>query len=243
MLLVASCASNGVPVYDIYDIYHNNRPPAQPATRGYYIVKRGDTLYSIAFRHGWSSTDLARANGIAAPYTIYPGQKIYFNRRVPSVATTKTKTKPTTAKRSMSTKPKTKPPTPRPKVALAKGQPKFKWPGGNSILSHFGEQDSRKGINIGGSKGSPVTAAAKGVVVYRGNGIKGYGNLLIIKHNEQWLSAYAHNASLLVNEGSEVVAGQKIATIGDTGSWRTQLYFEIRKGGKPIDPERLLPKR
>lgn len=111
------------------------------------------------------------------------------------------------------------------------------------MLSGYGSKDSLKGIMLGGAKGAPVFAAADGVVVYRGNEVKGYGNLLIIKHSEIWLSAYAHNDNLLVQEGSTVKAGQKIATLGDSGTWRTQLYFETRKSGTPVNPQTVLPKR
>ena len=99
------------------------------------------------------------------------------------------------------------------------------------------------GITIGDREGSPVRAAADGRVVYRGSGLTGYGNLLIVKHNDRWLSAYAHNSSLLVKEGDRVSAGDKIATMGASGTFRTQLHFEIRKDGQPVDPLTVLPNR
>jgi lipoprotein NlpD len=102
---------------------------------------------------------------------------------------------------------------------------------------------SSKGIVIAGNEGDPVRAAAAGVVVYRGSGLTGYGNLLIVKHDERWLSAYAHNERMLVAEGEKVGAGQRIATMGDSGTYRTQLHFEIRRDGTPVDPLTLLPRR
>lgn len=121
--------------------------------------------------------------------------------------------------------------------------PHWQWPLQGKILTHFGDDGSLKGINIGGKKGTSVHAAAAGVVVYRGSGLQGYGNLLILKHNDHWLSAYAHNATMKVQEGNKVKAGQVIATLGSSGTWRVQLYFEIRKDGKPVNPEKMLPQR
>jgi len=112
------------------------------------------------------------------------------------------------------------------------------------VVEQFSASSSgRKGIAISGRLKSPVIAAAEGRVVYRGSGLTGYGNLLILKHNDRWLSAYAHNDAMLVKEGDVVKAGQKIATMGATGTFRTQLHFEIRRDGKPVDPMQYLPKQ
>lgn len=241
-LLLTACASGGAPVLDLYAIYNHHKPPVAPVTQGSYSVKRGDTLYSIAYRYGWSLGDLATANHISAPYTIYPGETIHFDRRVPVKQTS-----PSKGGRNVAASQRPAQPTSRPPVAkqqnLPKGTPRWRWPSRGKLLSSYGSSASPKGIDIGGEKGSAVLAAAEGVVVYRGTEVAGYGNLLIIKHNDHWLSAYAHNRSLLVKEGERVQAGQKIATLGNTGSWRTQLYFEIRRDGKPVDPTKLLPPR
>lgn len=237
VLLLGGCSSGGAPVVDLYSVYNQNKPPARPVTSGSYVVQRGDTLYSIAYRHSWNFKELAAANNIKAPYTIYPGQRISFAKSVPKPAPAtqpKPAATPTVVART---------PAPPPPVKLPAGQPQWRWPTAGPVLSDYGGKDSLKGIMLGGAKGAPVFAAADGVVVYRGNEVKGYGNLLIIKHNEIWLSAYAHNDSLLVQEGSTVKAGQKIATLGDSGTWRTQLYFETRKNGTPINPKIVLPKR
>jgi lipoprotein NlpD len=111
------------------------------------------------------------------------------------------------------------------------------------VESFSSASQGRKGIAISGRLNSPVVAAASGRVVYRGSGLTGYGNLLIIKHSERWLSAYAHNDKMMVKEGDAVKAGQQVATMGASGTFRTQLHFEIRKDGKPVDPMGYLPKR
>lgn len=120
----------------------------------------------------------------------------------------------------------------------------WQWPVEGQLLSSFSAADpGRRGIAIKGDSGDPVQAAEGGVVVYRGSGLTGYGNLIIIKHDDRWLSAYAHNDQLLVREGDRVNKGQRIATMGASGTSRTQLHFEIRRDGQPVDPVGLLPRR
>lgn len=120
----------------------------------------------------------------------------------------------------------------------------WRWPTTGAVIGKFGDRsDVTAGIDIAGQKGQPVYAAGPGLVVYAGDGVRGYGNLVIIKHNDQYLSAYAHNASLLVKEGNVVVGGQQIATMGNTESSKVELHFEIRQNGKPKDPLLFLPKR
>lgn len=118
------------------------------------------------------------------------------------------------------------------------------WPADGQLLSTYVASDpTRQGIDIGGRRGSPVRAAANGVVVYSGNGLVGYGELVIVKHSDTYLSAYGHNDKRLVKEGEQVKAGQKIATMGSSGTNRTELHFEIRKHGQPIDPQGFLPRK
>jgi lipoprotein NlpD len=118
------------------------------------------------------------------------------------------------------------------------------WPAAGPLLRAYdGSSEGRKGISIGGSSGQPVLAAASGKVVYSGSGLGGYGRLIIIKHNKEFLSAYAHNRKLIANEGQWVEKGQEIALMGNSGTDRVQLHFEIRKLGKPVDPLQYLPKR
>lgn len=243
LLLLGGCSSGGAPVVDLYSLYSHNQPPSRPVTSGSYVVRSGDTLYSIAYRHSWNFRELAAANGIKSPYTIYPGQRISFAKAVPKASAPAPSRQGTSRPASTATTTTTRAPAPPPPIKLPSGQPQWRWPTAGPVLSGYGSKDSLKGIMLGGAKGAPVFAAADGVVVYRGNEVKGYGNLLIIKHSEIWLSAYAHNDNLLVQEGSTVKAGQKIATLGDSGTWRTQLYFETRKSGTPVNPQTVLPKR
>jgi len=196
-----------------------------------YKVKRGDTLYSISWRYGVDYKTLAKINNIRSPYNIYVGQKLKFKSYTKTAKTSKKKvttTKKTTQKASTWTNQRLT----------------WRWPTKGKVISSYSKSATgRKGINISGKAGQQIIAAASGKVVYSGNGLPRYGNLLIIKHNDVYLSAYAHNKTLLVKEGQYVKSGQKIATLGRTGTQQNQLHFEIRRNGKPIDPLRFLPKK
>ncbi|WP_211315742.1 peptidoglycan DD-metalloendopeptidase family protein [Isoalcanivorax indicus] len=271
VLCSAGCAANQAPVVE-YDASGarsgtgtlSSRP--SQVTQGSHTVVRGDTLFSIAWRYGWDYRELAAANNISAPFTIRPGQEIRLDRRAPATAGRPASPPASTAQRPP--QPQTPAPTPQqpprqtpasppqassppaastpstpPRVA-GTGDVQWRWPASGDLLSRFSAQQAgQTGIRIAGRDGDPVVAAAAGVVVYRGNGLTGYGNLLIVKHNDRWLSAYAHNDSMLVREGDSVDAGQRIATMGATGTFRTQLHFEIRRDGQPVDPLTLLPRR
>ncbi|MGB2130523.1 MAG: peptidoglycan DD-metalloendopeptidase family protein, partial [Marinobacterium sp.] len=148
------------------------------------------------------------------------------------------------AKPKADAKPTPKPPSKPATPAESTGPIRWQWPHAGRILSSFGGgQPANTGIDIVGKQGDRVSAAAAGVVVYSGNGLLGYGNLVILNHNSQYLSAYAHNSRIFVREGDKVKAGEKIAEIGSTGAARTMLHFEIRRDGNPVDPMRYLPKR
>jgi len=223
-------------------------------------VQRGDTLYGIAFRNGIDVRDLAAWNGISAPYTIYPGQSLRLyprnasaaaaNRPAPTTTrppTTAAPSRPTagTAKpvRPAATSPVATTPVPPPPAAPV-SDISWRWPADGALLNRFvAGEPTKQGIDITGEGGAPVTAAADGVVVYSGSGLVGYGELIIIKHNDAWLSAYGHNRSRMVNEGAIVKAGQQVAVMGRTGAPRDMLHFEIRYNGKPVDPLTYLPKR
>jgi lipoprotein NlpD len=193
-----------------------------------YTVKKGDTLYSVSWRYGQDYKTLAKVNGIKSPYTIYVGQKLRFK---PTKATRKTTTK-TTSKNTSS------------KASTSNQSLKWRWPTNGNVISTYSKSAAgRKGIDISGKSGQQVISSASGKVVYSGNGLPRYGNLLIIKHNDVYLSAYAHNKTLLVKEGQWVKSGQKIATLGKSGTQQYQLHFEIRRNGKPVDPMRFLPKK
>ena len=232
---------------------------------GIYVVKRGDTLYAIAFRYGLDFRELTRLNEIKNPNTIYVGQRL---RLSPSATTTQTHvassgstvsaarpTTPVTSSRPIASAPatvKTQPVVvatePRHEAPTAseddgkKQVTKWIWPANGRLTSQFSDGgQGNKGIDISGNVGEPVLAAADGRVVYSGSGLRGYGQLIIIKHSSELLSAYAHNNRLYVQENQVVKAGQRIADMGNSGTDATKLHFEVRYQGKPVDPLRYLP--
>ena len=212
------------------------KPVALAQRPGSVVVRKGDTLYSIARKQGLTHKQLARWNALSAPYAIYPGKKLSL-RPASTWANSRIKAnvkKPPVVTRSSVTVPKKLP-----------GKVKsWQWPAKGKLVKTFNVSDTnRKGIGIAGNRGQSVRAAATGRVVYSGNGLIHYGNLIIIKHSNTFLSAYAHNRSLLVKEGDEVQKGQGIAQMGTIENGRARLHFEIRKSGKPVNPLRYLPKR
>jgi lipoprotein NlpD len=237
-------------------------PAALPGD-GSYVVRGGDTLYGIAFRHGLDYREVAQWNRIPAPYTIYPGQRI--NLRGPQSAsaprqaaapaparTTPPSRGSVTGMPAPRTAPaSTAPPAARSTPAVVPSAPVvpatvspggWRWPTQGQLIGRFVAGDpKRQGLDIAGTAGQPVVAAADGVVVYSGAGLVGYGELIIIKHSDEWLSAYAHNRKRLVAEGAAVNAGQTIAEMGRTGTSRDMLHFEVRRNGKPVDPLQVLP--
>ncbi len=238
MLLLGACASQGS-----RDLLHPNE----------YKVKKGDTLYSIAWRYNLDHKELARWNAIRPPYTIYPGQRLKMNPVViadsgPAKPRAAPAPKPrgtgntTTAARSASQKP---PPPKRSAAQPASPQKMgWVWPTDGKVIRGFSSNASgKKGIDISGRPGQPVKATSAGKVVYSGSGLLGYGRLIIINHNKNYLSAYAHNRKLLVKEGEYVRSGQQIAELGSSGTDKPMLHFEIRRDGRPVDPLKYLPKR
>ncbi|MBD9367465.1 peptidoglycan DD-metalloendopeptidase family protein [Xanthomonas sp. XNM01] len=222
-------------------------PSAGSGNAGSVVVQRGDTLYSIARRHGQQVADVARWNRLQPPYTIYPGQRLTLSGS--GQAATAARPAPTAgstpaARPAAPAATPPRPATPAPAPAPASSGFAWRWPAEGVLINGFVAGDNtRQGIDIGGNSGQAVNAAADGVVVYSGAGLVGYGELIIVKHNEQWLSAYGHNRKRLVNEGQNVKAGQQIAEMGRTGAARDMLHFEIRHNGKPVDPLPYLPKR
>lgn len=201
-------------------------------------VRRGDTLYAISRRSGVTPEDLASWNNLSSPDTIYPGQRLKLYPPTGRLATT-------TVRPGASSSATTAPPKPvapaKPPVASGFS---WHWPAEGVVVGKYvAGETTKQGIDIAGASGQPVRAAADGVVVYSGSGLVGYGELIIIKHNEQWLSAYGHNRKRLVNEGQVVKAGQQIAEMGHSGAPRDMLHFEIRYNGKPVDPLLYLPKK
>jgi len=206
-------------------------------------VQRGDTLFGIATRNGVEFRDLASWNRIGSPYTIYPGQRLrlYPGGAVASSARSSASAASPASRPSASRQANSPAPSGPPPVASGF---RWAWPADGQVIGRFVAGDATKqGVDIGGTSGQPVRAAADGVVVYSGAGLVGYGELVIIKHSEAWLSAYGHNRKRLVNEGQNVKSGQQIAEMGRSGAARDMLHFEIRYNGKPVDPLQYLPRR
>ena len=211
-----------------------------------HIVKRGETFYGIARRYGANPHALARANGLKPPYDIRAGQALVLAgvaaRGVGKTAV-KTGGRKSADAPEIERRPGKPPPAavPRPPAASGKG---FIWPVRGRVISGFGAKAKglrNDGINIGAARGTPVVATENGVVAYAGNELRGFGNLLLIKHAGGWVSAYAHNDTVLVKRGQKVDKGQKIATVGSTGSVKSpQLHFEIRRGRIAKDPRKYL---
>ncbi|WP_087108278.1 peptidoglycan DD-metalloendopeptidase family protein [Parendozoicomonas haliclonae] len=246
LAILAGCATppSSIPVA--------NRTRPATVTWGSHVVQPGETLYTIAWKYGQDFKRLASVNGIRSPYTIYPGQRLRLGG-TPVVAKTvtsqsKNKTVPRASQVS-STGVKSAPNkkrSPSNKTGQYQGNTKvsWQWPVSGKLLTRFGTKGQPyKGIAIGGRIGQPVMATASGEVVYSGDGLTGYGNLVIIRHSSRYLSAYAHNKTLLVSEGDVVKAGQQIAELGSTGTNEPKLHFEIRQNGKPVDPLLFLPNR
>ncbi len=220
-----------------------------------HIVAPGETLYSIAWRYNMDHRQLAIANGIGRDFKIYPGQRLSLNlneRSVPSRQVSEPtpqpqlasepispKAAPTSSRSENQTPPSKTKMTPR----VSESPKSWQWPAQGKILAPFHSNGGlNKGIDIGGELGEPVLAAGSGDIVYSGAGLRGYGKLIILKHSDKYLSAYAHNSKLLVKEGEAVTAGQQIAEMGSSGTDRVKLHFEIRFDGKPVNPVDYLPK-
>ena len=187
-----------------------------------HVVRRGETLYQIAWQHGIDQRDLARWNGIRNPDVLHAGQRLVL---APPRAVA-------AAERSARGAPRPPPPAlPR------QPMPQWIWPTDGAVVMTFGSGAGiASGIAIGGREGQPVRAAAAGHVVYAGSGLIGYGQLVIVKHNDTYLSAYGHNSRLLVTQGQDVAAGATIALMGLGPERQPRLHFEIRRDGTPIDP-------
>lgn len=220
-----------------------------PVGPGFYRVERGDTLLKIARSNRVSVQSIVRWNNLSNPDSIEVGQVL----RVVPPGNSAPITSATASSGSYSGRgrgsaaapaaaaPRSAPsdvsPAPAPASSIS-----LVWPTNGTVVRRFDGSNS-KGIDIAGSAGTPVVAAAAGTVVYAGNGLRGYGNLLILKHNADYLTAYAHNRVLLVKEGQSVTQGEKIAEMGDSDTDRAMLHFELRYQGRSIDPSRALPAR
>ncbi|MEX3612429.1 MAG: peptidoglycan DD-metalloendopeptidase family protein [Burkholderia sp.] len=248
LLLVAACASrmDQAPVVDRSSTAAaaQSAVPLGPPPPGYYRVKPGDTLYRIALENGQNYRDIAAWNNLAHPNQIEIDQLL---RVVPPngavAAATPSAVLPLSSGRANGPPANAAPfaaPAPADAGSAGPSSVSFAWPVRGPILNQF-DDSKNKGVNIGGAAGTPVKAAADGRVVYAGNGLRGYGNLIIVKHDATYLTAYAHNRALMVKEGDSVTKGQKIAEMGNSDSDRVMLHFEVRRQGKPVDPLKYLP--
>lgn len=211
-----------------------------PVGPGFYRVERGDTVSKIARSNRQSVQNIIRWNNLSNPDSIEVGQVL---RIAPPGGAANTTATPRTEARDNAASATRTPAAPGTSAPAVPAQAiSLVWPANGQVIRGFDGRNS-KGIDIAAAPGTPVIAAASGRVVYAGNGLRGYGNLLIIKHDADYLTAYAHNQTLLVKEGETVAQGQKIAEMGNTDSDRTMLHFELRYQGKSIDPTRSLPAR
>ncbi|MEO4180946.1 peptidoglycan DD-metalloendopeptidase family protein [Acinetobacter pittii] len=222
----------------------------------YYTVRSGDTLSGIAMRYGLDYISIAEMNDIAPPYRIYVNQSLRLKKgSSPRTVSTQVMTQPEQIKRQTIALPTTQPVTPvtqptttapstNTTVTSVAPNSSLRWikPNNGPVIQGFNLANNVKGIRYGGNQGDPIYAAADGQVVYAADGLKEYGNLVLIKHIDGYISAYAHNSKMLVKSGDNVTAGQKIAEMGSTGASQVMLEFQIRLDGKPINPINLLPK-
>jgi lipoprotein NlpD len=217
---------------------------------GYYTVKPGDRLIRIGLDHGQAYKDIARWSSIDNPDRIEVGQVLRIVPPVGEGVAAKPVVMASAAAVAIAPLPAAtaSKPAPNPVVTTptpASGSdedPGFIWPNNGAVLASFDEVKN-KGLDISGAAGDPVLASADGRVVYAGAGLRGYGNLVILKHNNTYLTAYAHNQKLLIKEDQSVKKGQKIAEMGSSDSDRVKLHFEVRRQGKPVDPSKYLPAR
>jgi len=268
LLLIISACSNRhspAPIVEIQSYQQLNQKNRESINASQYIVQKGETLYSIAWRANTDVRSLAKINQMNAPYNIFPGQKIFLSEN-----TSKLSRDNSSSKKLNKSSGKTSEKVHKKALALNKKQAygenvssgklnknsnspsvnfsqkirDWRWPTKGKVIAKFSTAThGNKGIDIAGRRGRKVVAAASGKVVYAGDALRGYGNLIIIKHNDDYLSAYAHNDRILVKEQQVVKAGDLIAKIGNTDAQRFMLHFEVRFRGKSVNPLKYLPKR
>lgn len=271
LMLISGCSFQATRPAPVVSLSNDPQPSIGKGSirTSQYRVKKGDTLYSIAWGADKNFQEVAQLNDLKEPYTIYPGQLL-------SLSYKKTPTKPSTGITSQPPKKKVdkkqstnnvrpksnaqKPLEPKDKAQYSEVKQQsvnkvnqsastdlkikqWYWPAKGRVIGHFSAtEQGRNGIKIAGKRGEPITAAAAGRVVYAGSALRGYGNLVIIKHNDDYLSAYAHAEKITVKEKQFVKAGQMVATMGSSGTNKVMLHFEIRYHGKSVNPLNFLPK-
>jgi lipoprotein NlpD len=253
MLMLSGCANPVVPVSerDTLSVREEVELMGGSVIR---IVQQGDTLYSVAFDAGIDFRQLAQWNRIGDPYIISVGQRIrltkpdgFVTRATGSInsrssggssvsSRARGTSSSTVSSRSVSGNTRSS------SGSVGSSPTSWLWPVTGQVIGTYNPSVGRKGIDIAGAAGSTIKAAASGRVVYSGSGLRGYGQMLILKHSEEFLSAYAHNRRILVKEGEQVQQGQKIAELGNSGTDKYMLHFEIRRLGQPVDPNQYLPR-
>ncbi len=247
--------SYGVPLKDLINVNRLNPPYTlyvgqvlRLPVKQYHIVKSGESLYSISRDYNVDITTLSKVNNLQTPYFLTVGQKLVLPANVsakPTVQQTAQKQNNNTQTLSAKNQNYQSAPVKDSYVPSATRKTKFDWPVKGRIISGFGNLGSGRkndGINIKADLGTTVKAADAGTIAYAGNELKGFGNLILIKHNDGWITAYAHNDKLFVSKGQKVKRGEKIASVGSTGSVTTpQLHFEVRSGKKAVNPRPYLP--
>mgnify|MGYP002852720473 CR=1 FL=1 len=243
----------GVPLKELINTNHLNPPytlyvgqTLRLPSKQYHIVKRGESLYSISRDYGVDITTLSKVNNLTTPYSLSVGQKLLLPGSVSAKSGVVQEQKQiTSASQSVKSNVYQSASVKDSYVPSANRKTKFDWPVKGRIISGFGNLGSGRkndGINIKADLGATVKAADAGTVAYAGNELKGFGNLILIKHNDGWITAYAHNDKLFVSKGQKVQRGEKIASVGSTGSVTTpQLHFEVRSGKKAVNPRPYLP--
>lgn len=244
ILLLALFLISGCNTSAIYQDHLYN----PPVYWGSHVVKKGETLYGIAWRYGRDYRELGDANGLEPPWTIHPGEVLRLDRKGSVSRTAGTSSRPSVSSSGnvASSSSATRAPAPKRTTSTRAvvSDIEWHWPHGGTVIAGFSTSGKvNKGVDIAGDPGDAVKAAADGSVVYAGNGLLGYGNLIIVNHSEHYLSAYAHNRKILVQEGEDVKAGQVIAELGSTGTDKPMLHFEVRRNGNPVNPTRYLPRR
>lgn len=270
-VFLTGCSSRDkpAPVASIHSAVPLNERVKNSIKASEYVVQAGETLYSIAWRANSDVRQLAQLNKIYPPYRIYPGQKLLLVAKSTS-KNAKASTSKALVKNSTNNSTQTSKKTSNKAIASTKKQaygknvrgqkiPKkvssnqsdfsqkisrWQWPVKGKVVEYFSTRaQGNKGINIAGRRGTSIKAAAEGKVVYAGSALRGYGKLIIIKHNDDYLSAYAHNDKILVKEQQLVKSGQVVAKMGDTDATQVMLHFEVRFRGKSVNPLNYLPKK
>jgi len=254
VFVLASCSARKTPapVVEVKGSVPLSKRIKNSITATEYIIKKGETLYSVAWRSGLDVRSIAKLNRISSPYKIYPGQKLILVKKVTQPSRSKSPSENIHKREHKVVK---KPVAHNKKQAYGNnvvdkksevGQKvrRWIWPTKGNIISNFSSgQPASKGINIAGKRGQAILSAADGRVVYAGDALTGYGKLIIVKHNEDYLSAYAHNDRILVKEQQTVKSGDVIAKMGNTDAERVMLHFEVRFRGKSVNPMKYLTKK